>query len=165
MGFQYGNIYANYLRILADLIAKIEEQAGGDGSFMDARLSEDMFPLKVQAKVAVSFALRACSSDISSSIPDPGNKADTPQGLIDYIGEVAELVETSCRLSAGEVKDKAGFKDVCMESGAYINLFSLPNFFFHLSMVYAIAKNQGFFVTKGDFDGIHEYPKGFSWEV
>lgn len=158
------NVYTSYLRLLVKLIVKLEEQAGGDNSFLDARLSPDMFPLKVQAKVAASFALRACAPGIITEISDPGSKIDTPYGLISYISEVAEFVENSELLSTEKVEDRAGLKDICMGNEDYVNLFSLPNFFFHLSMIYAIAKNQGFCVTKGDFDGIHEYPKGFSWE-
>jgi hypothetical protein len=52
-----------------------------------------------------------------------------------------------------------------MPASEYVSSFVLPNFFFHISMVYAIAKNNGVSVSKGDFDGIHQYPKGFSWEA
>jgi hypothetical protein len=31
-------------------------------------------------------------------------------------------------------------------------------------MVYAIARVSGIPLTKGDFDGIHTYPTGFSFE-
>jgi hypothetical protein len=52
-----------------------------------------------------------------------------------------------------------------MPASEYVSSFVLPNFFFHISMVYAIAKNNGVSVSKGDYDGIHQYPKGFSWEA
>lgn len=165
MSICYRTVYASYLRLLAKFIAKLDEQAGGDATFLSARLSADMFPLKVQAKVAASFALRACASRISRTVPDPESSIDTARELIRYITEVAELVDHSEPPSAEKVDDKAGFKIINMKTEEYVNLFSLPNFFFHLSMVYAIAKNQGFNVTKGDFDGIHEYPEGFSWEA
>lgn len=37
------------------------------------------------------------------------------------------------------------------------------NFFFHYSMVYAIARQAGVPVGKADFDGYHLYPHGFSF--
>lgn len=165
MNDHYKKIYASYLRLLAKLIMNLDEQANGNNGFLNARLSDDMFPLKVQAKVAASFAIRACTSGIGSAGPDPGERVNNAHGLISYLNEVAEFVEKSDQPHLESVDDKAGFKSVTMETEDYINLFSLPNFFFHLSMVYAIAKNQGFQVTKGDFDGIHEYPEGFSWEA
>lgn len=39
----------------------------------------------------------------------------------------------------------------------------LSNFFFHISMAYAIAKVQGEPVSNADFAGYHAYPPGFSF--
>jgi hypothetical protein len=35
--------------------------------------------------------------------------------------------------------------------------YALPNFFFHLSMVYALLRQQGLPLSKADFDGWHVY--------
>ena len=40
-------------------------------------------------------------------------------------------------------------------------MYAVPNFFFHYSMVYAIARNAGVAIGKTDFDGFHKYPLGF----
>src|SRR5690606_10006035 len=61
-------------------------------------------------------------------------------------------------------QDQAGFTKVSLPEFEYLQLYTLPNFFFHLSMVYAIARKQGIAVSKGDFDGYHSYPDGFSFE-
>jgi hypothetical protein len=46
----------------------------------------------------------------------------------------------------------------------FIELYIIPNFLFHLSMAYAIARAEGIAVSKGDFDGFHSYPEGFCFE-
>ena len=42
-------------------------------------------------------------------------------------------------------------------------MYALPNFFFHYSMVYAIARQAGVEIGKSDFDGYHDYPVGFTF--
>ncbi len=37
----------------------------------------------------------------------------------------------------------------------------MPNFLFHLSMGFAVLRAGGLEIGKGDFDGLHEYPRGF----
>ena len=64
---------------------------------------------------------------------------------------------------AYHIHDKAGMKDISLPQSEYVFQFGLPNFYFHLSMVYAIAKANGVSLSKGDFDGIHQYPAGFSF--
>ncbi|MCG7587734.1 DUF1993 family protein [Photobacterium sp. OFAV2-7] len=50
-----------------------------------------------------------------------------------------------------------------MSQSEFIHQYILPNFYFHISMVYAIAKSKGVVLSKADFDGIHSYPSGFSF--
>src|SRR5690606_34871633 len=165
MNIDYSNIYVKYLKLLIRLLHKLESQDGGDKNFLNARLSPDMFPLKVQVKVAASFALRVCCQESFDALADPGERIESLEGLVSYVQDVIGFIETSNSLESNEIEDKAGFQSIRMATPEYLGHFSLPNFFFHLSMVYAIAKNQGYSITKGDFDGLHEYPTGFSWEA
>ena len=60
--------------------------------------------------------------------------------------------------------DKAGFNEVSLPADDFITLYITPNFFFHLNMVYAIARHYGVPLSKQDYDGFHGYPLGFSFE-
>jgi hypothetical protein len=42
-------------------------------------------------------------------------------------------------------------------------MYAVPNFLFHYSMVYAIARQAGGPVGKSEFDGYHRYPPGFTF--
>lgn len=61
-------------------------------------------------------------------------------------------------------RDRAGFADIALPADEYLNLYILPNFYFHFSMAYAIARSGGAAIGKGDFDGYHAYAPGFSFE-
>lgn len=57
-------------------------------------------------------------------------------------------------------------QQVC-EGSEYLQIwhtFAWPNFVFHLSMVCASDRAKGVPLSKGDYDGIHGYPLGFSFE-
>ena len=45
-----------------------------------------------------------------------------------------------------------------LDGATYATHYALPNFFFHLSMAYAILRHLGVAVGKPDFDGWHVYP-------
>jgi|SRR5690554_401076 len=165
MNIDHHEIFVRYLKLLNQLLANLNSQAESEKELLNARLSPDMFPLKIQVKVAASFALRASCRDPNDALADLGEKIESVDGLVSYVQDVIKFIEKSNPYEENEVEDKAGFKTIRMNSQEYIYHFSLPNFFFHLSMVYAIAKNHGLSVTKGDFDGLHEYPAGFSWEA
>jgi hypothetical protein len=62
------------------------------------------------------------------------------------------------------IDDKAGFAELVLPANEFLYQYAMPNFFFHLSMVYAIAKQSGLCLSKADFDGYHIYPAGFSFE-
>ena len=51
-----------------------------------------------------------------------------------------------------------------LPAAEYFHMYAVPNFFFHYSMVYAIARQGGVPVGKSDFDGYHRYPSGFTFE-
>ena len=61
------------------------------------------------------------------------------------------------------ITDKAGFLEIELCQSDFIHQYIVPNYFFHMGMVYAIAKSKGVAVSKGDFDGLHSYPVGFSF--
>jgi hypothetical protein len=164
MNIDHRQIYIQYLDLLVKLLLKLGDQAGGDERFLTARLADDMFPLNVQARIAAHFALRACCPEPDRVLGGLEGDIQSLDGLTRLIREAVAAVEGSEPYAPAEIEDKAGFKALRMSGDEYVGRFNLPNCFFHIAMVYAIARNQGFALTKGDFDGIHEYPEGFSWE-
>ena len=56
-----------------------------------------------------------------------------------------------------------GGKEMPMTCSQYLLSFVLPNLYFHHAMLHVALKQAGVRLGKADFDGIHEYPEGFSF--
>ncbi len=125
-----------------------------------------MFPLLQQARIAIGFTLRTCCPLAGRAIVSFADEEHS------FPSVLAELERTAAYLAAMPadafrgmdsvgVDHAAGFADLHMTGGDYFLLYGLPNFFFHYSMVYAIARQAGLSIGKTDFDGFHYYPQGF----
>lgn len=167
MNIEYKELFLKYLALLHQLI-ELVEVSDNSAELLKARLVDDMFGLNVQVKVATNFALRGGCSLSGINYKELDIDVESFQGIKAYIiGAITQLNTLDngpLALSKTNICDTAGLTDISLPRSVYLSSFVLPNFFFHMSMVYAIAKCHGVAVTKGDFDGIHQYPKGFSWE-
>lgn len=160
-------IFVGYIDLLLATIKKIEAHFGGDASILKARLIEDMFPLYVQAEIAASFALRSCCPIAGVEVVSFTKSEKTFSNLKAQLRDTVEYLNSLDSLENNlevVIKDMAGPASVSMNAGDFLVRFAYPNFYFHLSMVYAIARFKGVKLTKGDFDGLHQYPPGFSFE-
>ena len=168
MNTNFRDIFLVHLGLLHQLIEKIETNSSNESKSLKARIVDDMFPLNIQTKIAANFALRACCPLSGSEYKELEGGIDSFSELKAYItaaiDHIDQLTEPTLEQLNLDVKDTAGFRKISMPGFEYVASFILPNFFFHISMVYAIAKSSGVPLTKGDFDGIHQYPEGFSWE-
>ncbi len=68
------------------------------------------------------------------------------------------------RASVGRrLRTQAGDVWLELESADFLQLYALPNCFFHLGMAYALLCQAGVPLGKSDFDGWHRYREGFSF--
>lgn len=162
------SIFSNYLSQLKRLLVKIEHFQARDTNILEARISPDMLPLCAQVEIAASFALRAscpiAQVAVVSFAKNERSFAALQDQLLQTIDFLARLKAKHTEPFMGEICDMAGPVKVCLSAGEFLHCFALPNFFFHMSMVYAIARLHGIPVSKGDFDGFHQYAAGFSFE-
>ena len=153
-----------FCRSLAQLSAMLDK-TGTAPELLAARLHPDMLPFAQQVRAAVSFSLRGCCPLAGLDVADFSAAASLQE----------QIAQTMCYLMAipaerfdgppGRIcRDRAGFADIALPSGEYLNLYILPNFYFHFGMAYAIARSAGAAIGKGDFDGYHAYAPGFSFE-
>ena len=162
------SIFSLYLGQLRQLLTKIECYQTEDTNILQARLAPDMLPLCTQVEIAASFALRAscpiAQVAVVSFIKNERSFAALQDQLQQTIDFLARLKAKHTEPFVGEICDMAGPVKVCLSAGEFLHCFALPNFFFHISMVYAIARLHDIPVSKGDFDGFHQYAAGFSFE-
>jgi hypothetical protein len=161
-------LFLHYLRRLEAILKLAEAQGGG---VAEHRLHPDMFPLLQQARVAIGFTLRAtCPLAGREIVSFRGDDACT------FAGIHAELERTMAYLAAipdadfagmdtVSVPTTAGFAELALPGPEYYQMYAVPNFFFHYSMVYAIARQAGVPIGKSDFDGYHRYPSGFTFDA
>jgi uncharacterized protein len=156
--------YLAQLQGLLDLAARHLTTHGVDeADMMHTRLAPDMMPLHQQATVAVNFAFRTCAPLAGRTVDIAAPVAPSLAALAARIGQAqAFLRELRPEEFTGAGKrlarDRAGLADIALEGSRYAAEYALPNFFFHLSMVYALLRQQGVAIGKPDFDGWHVYP-------
>lgn len=153
--------FLSYLTQLRTLVQKIPE------SLFQESLSSDMLPLEVNAQVAANFLLRGyCpllkTTTISIEASDSGKQATLQ--VIDKVFETLQgFPEVSGLNDDSILSDNAGFANIALPESEFVFRYIIPNTLFHMSMVYAVARQHQVPLSKGDFDGLHHYPAGFSF--
>lgn len=127
-----------------------------------------MFSLAMNGKIAANFLVRGyapLSKDMNADIRV--TDSDEKSEVIKFINEVETWLTSQTKVSLLDdnklISERAGHECIELTQSQFIYQYIIPNFMFHMSMVYAIARSAGVALSKGDFDGIHSYPKGFSF--
>lgn len=162
-------VLSHYLHQLAQMLDKAAMHQAGP-ALLAQRLAPDMFTLGQQVQIAAGFAQRAVAPLVGLAAPSLGE------------GDAADLAELQRRVAQAQafvsalqpaqfmadsaaplIQTQAGEAGLAFTPGDFLRLYALPNFFFHLSMAYALLRQAGVPLGKPDFDGWHRYPAGFSF--
>lgn len=156
-------VFARGLTALAAVLDKAEAFARAkkidDSVLLGARLAADMHPLSRQVQTATDLAKIAVSRLAGAEWPKYDDTEKTFSELKARIEKTLAYVHT---VSAATL-DAAADKDVTFPMGPgmkatltgadYVNHFSLPNFYFHITTAYAILRHTGVELGKRDFIG------------
>jgi hypothetical protein len=123
-----------------------------------ARLFPDMYPLVRQVQIACDTAKGAAGRLAGVDVP---KHEDTEATFAELKTRIAKTLDFLKTVGAAQLKDADSRSiELKFPSGvwkftaiAYLNDFVLPNFYFHVSMVYALLRKNGVEVGKGDFLG------------
>ncbi|MDZ7939226.1 MAG: DUF1993 domain-containing protein [Rhodoferax sp.] len=160
-------VLSRYLGQLQGLLNVAAQHIAAHGlperDLLAARLAPDMLPLGQQVEVAVNFAFRTCAplaqraanlaAPVDASVAALTARISQAQAFLHDL-RPEEFTDAAGRIA----DDSAGQADIHLDGLTYACQYALPNFFFHLSMVYALLRQQGVAVGKPDFDGWHVYP-------
>lgn len=162
-------VLQHYLRQMGTTLELAERHAQDSGRpLLAATLAPGMFGYAQQVTIACGFAVRALCPLLEMAQPELAGGAHSWAALRERLAAtLAFLAEVppsavdaagALRIStvAGQAARELSGRDFALQ-------YALPNFFFHASMAHAILRNQGVAVGKGDFDGFHAYPAGFSF--
>ena len=125
---------------------------------LNARLAPDMFPLVRQVQIAADFAKSPIARLSGTDVPKFEDNEASFADLKARIARTLEFVRSvpAASLAGGadrQIEWKAGPQDMSMKGMAYYVGYALPNFYFHLSMAYAILRHNGLEIGKRDFIG------------
>lgn len=152
------SMFLRGLNVLSGLIARAIESGLDEATVMEARLAPDMKPFPDQVRMA-SFSARSCIARLTDQ-PWPRTE-DTEASLAELKATVALSIAfiegaEAAAFAGGETRRiELRFPGVELnfEGQGYLTSFALPNFYFHLSMAYAILRHAGVTLGKRDFLG------------
>lgn len=126
--------------------------------FLNARLSPDMFPLLRQVQITCDFAKGPCARLAGIDVPKFEDDEKTFADLMARIDKTIAYVGTfqSAQIDGQEDRDitiTIAGNPVAYKGQVYLIHFGLPNFYFHMSMAYAILRHNGLEIGKNDFLG------------
>lgn len=152
------SMFLRGLNVLSGLIDSAVEAGLDEAALMEARLAPDMRPFPDQIRMA-AFSARSCVARLTGQ--EWPKTEDTEASLAELKQTVAlsiafvEGVETAAFEGGGTRRVELRFPGVELnfEGRGYLTSFALPNFYFHLSMAYAILRQAGVPLGKRDFLG------------
>lgn len=157
-------VFLHYLDRMGAILARPDVTP----AVLDHRLAPDMAPASAQFSTAINFSLRTCLKLANKRVSGVPRVDASREILADWLGAArtkllaltpADFVQPEGR----RIQHRAGVAFLEQSPEEYLNLFGLPNFFFHYAMAYANLRAAGLDIGKADFDGLHDYPEGFSF--
>lgn len=147
--------FTDMLGTLDHLVSKAQE-AGLGVDVLDERLSEDMFPLELQLRVALNQVLLAINQVGSGAIPLEEASYTSLSQVRERIAFVHEQIDRTVPDnwaepdSAVDLTLPNGVRFV-MSAQQDVRDWLLPNFYFHVTMAYVLLRKAGLSIGKMDF--------------
>ncbi len=155
-------VYTQFLNSLSAILKKAAAHAEArkiDPSVLiNARLSPDMFALARQVQIATDHVKGSLARLAGVEIPSFPDTETTFEELQARIARTLDYVKSfkPQQIDGTEARDielTFGTQKFPFTGQAYLIQFALPNFFFHMSMAYAILRHNGVEIGKRDFMG------------
>ncbi len=124
---------------------------------LSSRLAPDMLPFSRQIQLTCDFAKNGAARVSGGENPKFPDEEKTFDELKARIAKTLAFVATvdQAALDAGLAKDvtfpRGPSATATMKGEAYLTRFAVPNFYFHAATAYAILRENGIEIGKGDF--------------
>lgn len=155
--------FANMLGTLDHLVSKAIDDGMADAVLAD-KLTEDMFPLELQVRIALNQVLLALNQVGGQAVPLEERAYRSLAEVRDRIAAVHLLIEQA---DPSEWADADAAVDLTLPNGVRflmsaeedIRDWIMPNFYFHVTMAYALLRKAGLSIGKMDYLGHMERHK------
>ena len=162
----YGAIVPSWLQMLDALVAIVDkaethcaEQGLNEQTILESKLADDMLPLAYQIKSAAVHSAGAIEGVRAGTFsPDT---TPPPQSFDEARIKLIAARETVAAIDPAELNALVG-RDMAFAFGqfrrefvveGFLQSFSLPNFFFHVTTAYALLRAAGVPIGKRDYMG------------
>jgi hypothetical protein len=130
-----------------------KDQKIPESDFTEARLAEDMLPLVFQIQNATNavrntLTLAAGLTDIAAFKGDEKSFADLQERIATTIKELEKVNEKDFEGADTKVFERLG---KTWKGADFLRENALPNFYFHISIAYAILRSKGVQIGKQDY--------------
>ncbi len=147
--------FADMLGTLDHLIGKAQD-AGMTSDVLSAKLADDMFPLELQCRVALNQVLLAFTQVGGQALPLEAAPYRSLAELRERIAAVRTHIAGSDPAEWAEPHEPV---DLTLPNGVRFLMSSeedirdwiMPNFYFHITMAYALLLSAGLPIGKMDF--------------
>ncbi len=165
------SLYFQTVPVFSDFALRIVAlaQLAHENRAIGTRLVSDTFSAGEHLVIAQGFSLRTVFPVLGRACPTLSTEEPSYTGINQRHLEISKILRKICLddFKDSESRDVilvAGDADVTQNALEYVTHFGIPNFFFHFTMAYATLRALGIEVGKAQFDGIHEYSPGFSFQ-
>jgi len=149
---------ANLSKILDKAIAFRTEKSIEAGVLEGLRLTPDMFPLRRQVQLTSDFAKNSAARLAGLEPPKFPDEEQTLEQLKERVDRTLAWLRTvtPAQLEGAETRHLViplRTRTLEMDGLPFIQKWALPNFYFHLTMTYALLREAGVALGKQDFLG------------
>lgn len=156
-------VFKQMLGSLAAILAKAEAHVAEKNieptALTLARLFPDMFPLGRQVQIACDFARGVSARLAGADVPKYDDNEQTFAELRELIARTLACIDsfTPSQFEGSaqrEIVTRPGTpKERRFNGQAYLLSYGLPQFFFHVTTVYALLRHNGLDIGKRDYMG------------
>ena len=156
--------YIRHIKNLQEILTKAktwkEEKGYSDTQVLGLHLAVDQFPLVKQVQLVSDFAKKASANLCGKENPSFADTEITLDELIERLQKTVDFLSSLKEedVVSNEVLDKEmvtlpWFPGKGLTKRYHIEEYALPQFYFHYTTAYAILRNFGLAIGKGDFLG------------
>jgi uncharacterized protein len=155
-------VFQRSLTNLKGLLQKAADHAAArkieESVFLQSRLYPDMLAMGRQVQIAADFA-KGCTARLAGQ--DVPKYDDTEATIAEMMARIDKTLAFIGGFKAEQIDGTEGRdisitiagNPVAFKGQPYLVHFAIPNFYFHMSMAYAILRHNGVEIGKGDFLG------------
>ncbi len=162
----YDTSVATFLRTLTNLLGILDKAAAhaankkfDSANYLTMRLAPDMLPFTKQIQISSDHAKRAASRLAGIEAPVFEDNEKTLDELKARTKKTIDFLKTitAAQVDGNENKPvtvpAGGGKRVWPSGKDYLFVNAMPNFYFHVTVAYAILRHAGVDIGKADFIG------------